>query len=61
MNSDVLVPVVLLVVIGLFTFGAARMLGWSMQTGQFENSERNSACIFDDDEPVGETTDRILK
>lgn len=61
MNADVLVPIFLLVVIGFFTACAARMLGWSLQTGQFENSERNSACIFDDDEPIGMTTDRILK
>jgi cbb3-type cytochrome oxidase maturation protein len=60
-NADFWIPIFLLVVIGFFSACAAWMMGWSLKTGQFENSERNSACIFDDDEPIGETTDRILK
>ena len=54
------IPVVLLLVIGLFCGCAAAMMGWSVKAGQFENADRNSKCIFDEDEPVGTPTDRKL-
>ncbi len=32
---------------------------WAAQTRQFENFERGATSIFDDEEPVGEVTDRF--
>jgi cbb3-type cytochrome oxidase maturation protein len=61
MNADFWVPVLILAAIAFFSSCAAMMLGWSVKTGQFENTERSAASIFDEGEPIGETTDRVLK
>ncbi|MGF1583428.1 MAG: cbb3-type cytochrome oxidase assembly protein [Gemmataceae bacterium] len=32
---------------------------WAAQTGQFESFQQGATSIFDEDEPVGEITDRF--
>lgn len=43
----------------VFLFGLSAIYGlvWAMRTGQMDDFRRGAASIFDEDEPVGESTD----
>lgn len=46
---------------GLFFVGAALALFWAHRHGQLSNLEKGATSIFDEDEPVGEVTDKFPK
>ena len=44
----------------LFLTGSALLaLRWALRNGQFEHAERAALLIFNEEEPVGELTDRF--
>jgi nitrogen fixation-related uncharacterized protein len=43
----------------LFFIGAALALNWAHRHGQLSNLEKGAKTIFDDDEPLGEVTDKF--
>ena len=43
----------------VFGVTAIAALVWAIQTGQMKDFQKNAASIFDDDEPIGESTDRF--
>ena len=49
------------VIITLFFFGGAAVLAfsWAVKNGEFENFQRAANSIFDEDEPIGRTTDHF--
>ena len=44
-------------VISLFAGSVIWALWWALRGGQLSNFQRGAASIFDDDEPIGKTTD----
>lgn len=49
--------IAIVVIALLFGLSAVYGLVWAIRTGQFSNFGRGAMSIFDEDEPVGETTD----
>ena len=47
------------VIASLFFVAAACALHWAHKNGQFSNLDKGARSIFDDDEPLGEVTDRF--
>jgi cbb3-type cytochrome oxidase maturation protein len=49
-------------VVSLLVFGGAAVwaLAWAVRKGQFANFKRAAEAIFDEDEPIGKPTDRVL-
>lgn len=51
-----------IIVVSSFVFltGSALLaLRWALRNGQFEHAERAALLIFNEEEPVGELTDRF--
>jgi nitrogen fixation-related uncharacterized protein len=55
--------IVVYTVIGIFVvvFGVSAVWGlvWAIRTGQMSNFAQGAESIFDDEEPIGEMTDRF--
>jgi cbb3-type cytochrome oxidase maturation protein len=43
----------------VLAISAVWALVWAIRTGQFQNLHRGATVIFDEDEPIGEVTDRF--
>jgi len=59
MSYTPLVAILIVLVVGAtITLG---VLFWSAQNGEFHNLKAGAYVIFDDDEPVGESQDHVLR
>ena len=47
------------VIATVFFVAAALALHWAHKNGQFSNLDKGARSIFDDDEPLGQVTDRF--
>lgn len=43
----------------LLTGSALLALRWALRTGQFHHTERDALLVFDDEEPLGQVSDRF--
>ena len=45
----------------MLVFGSSAVLAliWAVQSGQFRDPKKAAATIFDDEEPIGQITDRF--
>jgi len=46
-------------IVSLLGFSAVAALVWAIGTGQFREFQKGATSIFDDDEPIGESTDQF--
>ncbi len=51
----------ILVPAGIFFLGGSALIAfyWAVRTGQFRNISKGAEVIFDEDEPIGVSTDRF--
>lgn len=50
---------IMFILTALFGVSAVLALVWAMKTGQFSNFADGATSIFDDEEPLGTTTDEF--
>ena len=59
MSPNIIIVLIMLVAMVAILCSAVAALYWAASHGEFADLEEKSRVIFDEDEPIGEVTDRF--